>query len=420
MKSSEKPSPAVEESAAENPAADRAAATPENLARQPWRIVAGREIAVTLRSKAFIFTNVLIICIMIGAYFFSAAQIDSSNKATISTTAAGTPIVSLAKDLATASGSDIKLDLVSSTGDAAAVKASIKDGKADIGLVQTNKGWQLISKDEKYRSAAELLSRATTQAVITENANQDGVDLAKLQRNTTVPYVLLETDDGKTAVKTGSTLAYGALFYLLSLLFGMTMASSVIAEKQSRLVEIIASSIPIRQLLLGKVAGNMLLALGQLIVFGAIGFGVIAATGHTDVLPQIGLSTGVFFAFFLCGFALLAMLFAVSGALGSRVEDLQSTTTPVTLAVIFLVILPTTITSGIWQIVMSYAPITSVVAMPSRVAGAEAAWWEVLLSLGITLASAYLVLRIASRLYARSALHSGEPLNLKKAFQLSE
>ena len=54
----------------------------------------------------------------------------------------------------------------------------------------------------------------------------------------------------------GMAFALAFLFYMSSLVFGMTLAGSVVEEKQSRIVEIIATKIPVRQLLAGKVLGN--------------------------------------------------------------------------------------------------------------------------------------------------------------------
>ncbi len=48
-----------------------------------------------------------------------------------------------------------------------------------------------------------------------------------------------------------------------ALTFGLIIVQSVVEEKQSRVVEILAAAVPIRVLLTGKVPGNAALALTQ-------------------------------------------------------------------------------------------------------------------------------------------------------------
>ena len=116
---------------------------------------------------------------------------------------------------------------------------------------------------------------------------------------------------------------------MASLMFGMTLANSVVEEKQSRIVEIIATAIPVRQLLAGKVLGNTVLAVGQMALYVGVGLVGLAFTDYRGAGPAVvRRSVGWFLVFFLAGFVALACLWAVAGALASRTEDLQSTTTP--------------------------------------------------------------------------------------------
>lgn len=80
---------------------------------------------------------------------------------------------------------------------------------------------------------------------------------------------------------------FAFLFYLSSILFGMSIAQSVVEEKQNRIVEILASAIPVRQLLIGKVAGNTVLAFAQLTLFVVAGLIGLAATGRAGQVGQI-------------------------------------------------------------------------------------------------------------------------------------
>ena len=66
-----------------------------------------------------------------------------------------------------------------------------------------------------------------------------------------------------------ATFAFAILFMFSAMTFGMQIAQSVVTEKESRIVEILAEAVPIRQLLIGKVVGNSLLALSQVVLIVA-------------------------------------------------------------------------------------------------------------------------------------------------------
>ena len=57
-------------------------------------------------------------------------------------------------------------------------------------------------------------------------------------------------------------IGFGVVFLLAASLFGGTIAQSVVEEKQTRVVELLISAIPVRALLAGKVIGNTVLAMG--------------------------------------------------------------------------------------------------------------------------------------------------------------
>ena len=83
-------------------------------------------------------------------------------------------------------------------------------------------------------------------------------------------------------------IVLGTLFYMVCLMFGMAIAQSVVEEKQSRIVEIIASAIPLRLLLTGKVLGNTVLAFGQMVLFvvaGLIGLRIVPYKQFMSLIP---------------------------------------------------------------------------------------------------------------------------------------
>ncbi len=122
-----------------------------------------------------------------------------------------------------------------------------------------------------------------------------------------------------------------------------------------------------------------------------------------------------FVVFFAVGFVLLAAMFAASAALVSRLEDVGTVTTPVTLLVMvpyFLVIFFNN--NALVLTIMSYVPFSAPVGMPIRLFTGEAAWWEPLVSLAIVILTTAVVVLIGARVYENSLLHIGARVSLRR------
>ena len=210
--------------------------------------------------------------------------------------------------------------------------------------------------------------------------------------------------------------AISFLFYISSLVFGYTLANSVVEEKQSRIVEIIATKIPVRALLAGKVLGNTVLAVGQMAMYVGVGLIGLSFTKYSQYLPGLSGPMVWFIVFFLVGFVLLACLWAVAGALASRLEDIQSTGSPLTFLVL-AVFFGAALLSGTPMTVMSFVPPFSAVLMPTRLLEGSAAWWEATIALALLVAAAGLVVLVAERLYRRALLQTQGRVSITAAWK---
>ncbi|MFE7722140.1 ABC transporter permease [Nocardia rhizosphaerihabitans] len=259
--------------------------------------------------------------------------------------------------------------------DRTAVEQLVRDDAVEVGLVRADPtGWQLIGKTSENDDATTYITAAAQQIALQRNAAEAGLSLEELGRGAAVNYELLEKGAVDPGLSKIVAFVFAFLFYLASVLFGMSIAQSVVEEKQNRIVEILASAMPLRQLLIGKVAGNTVLAFAQLALFVGAGLAGLAATGKGAQLGQIAGAAGWSIVFFLVGFLALASLWAVAGSLATRSEDLQSTATPLSM-LIMIVLFAGIFLDGTGRVIASYIPITSIVAMPSRLAEGTAAWW---------------------------------------------
>jgi ABC-2 type transport system permease protein len=222
------------------------------------------------------------------------------------------------------------------------------------------------------------------------------------------------------AVGQGERQVVIMVFALLFLLFGVggaAIAQSTVTEKQTRIVEILVATIPVRALLAGKIIGHALLTLGQVVVIAIAAPIALSIGGQGALLSVMAPALGWFVPFLCLGFVLLAAMWAVTGSLVSRQEDLGSTMGVVMMLVMgpyFAVMFFSDNTTV--MTVLSYVPFSAAIAMPVRLFAGEAQVWEPIASLGLLAVSVVLIVLLASRLYSGSLLQTGGKVRLTKAW----
>jgi len=348
-------------------------------------LVTEREIGSKLRSKAFIISSaILFIAALAGVIWAGFTAADAS----------GTP-VAVTQDAASYVAETPGLD-PTTVADRAAAEELVTSGDVEAAIV--------ADPDSPVGFAVIAESSAPTQLLL------------RLAQLPTVE--LLSPDATNAALGYIAAIGFGVVFLLAASLFGGTIAQSVVEEKQTRVVELLISAIPVRVLLTGKVLGNTVLAMAQILILAAIAVIGLTVTGQTMLLQGLGAPIAWFALFFLFGFILLAALFAAAASMVSRQEDIGSTTTPLTMLIMapyFLVIFfnDNPLVLG----VMSYVPFSAPVGMPMRLFLAEAQWWEPLLSLVILVATCVAAILVGARIYENSLLRMGRRVRLAEALR---
>ncbi|MFD9550735.1 ABC transporter permease [Nocardia salmonicida] len=385
-----------------------------------WRIVAAREIAVKLRDRNFVISTVVTLVVIVASLVLTGYLSSRPDKIDVAITGSDTSVVlETANTLASNAGTDVSF-IARPVADQAAVEQLVREDEADVGLVPADpSGWQLIGKTAEDDNATTYITAAAQQIALQRNAAVAGVSLDELARGATVTYDLLEKGSIDPGLAKIVSFVFAFLFYLASVLFGMSIAQSVVEEKQNRIVEILASAMPLRQLLIGKVVGNAALAFAQLALFVGAGLVGLAATGKGAQLGQVAGAAGWFIVFFLVGFLALASLWAVAGALATRSEDLQSTSTPLGL-LIMIVLFAGIFLTGTARVIGSYIPIMSIVAMPARLADGTAAWWEPFIALALMAVATYAIVVVAEKIYRRSLMQTQARLTMRQALALED
>lgn len=380
-----------------------------------WMIVARREIISKLTDRAFVLGTLGLIGILAAALGVQAFMANRATEyAVVTSSSAAQQMAGQVKKVTEAADDKATVTLSTAADDAAAA-AAVKDDKATAWLHQSDEGWILTGRDEVPSELTNPATDAIRDVTLSANAASAGTTIDDLARGSALTTDVLEGDAQRALVAKAVGFALAMLFYLSSFTFGLALANSVVEEKASRIVEIITTKISVRQLLAGKVMGNLALAFGQMALFVGVGLVGLSFTEYDRFLPVVSGAVGWFVVFFVVGFGLIACLWAVSGALASRTEDVQSTSTPLTvltMAMFFSALL----VDGTAKTVLSFVPPFSSIIMPMRVLEGNAPWWQALVALGILLLTAALIVRAAARLYQRSLLQTQGRLSIKQAW----
>jgi ABC-2 type transport system permease protein len=212
------------------------------------------------------------------------------------------------------------------------------------------------------------------------------------------------------------SFVFSMLFFFVVFQFGYAIAQGVVQEKESRIVELLVSAIPVRTLLFGKVLGNGGLALAQLVLLAVVAVVGTAVTGDRELTSLLLRNAGWFLTFFMLGFLMLSCLWAAAGAFASRNEDLQATTTPLSLLVMLPLFAAVYTPDGPLRTAMSYFPITSPLVMPSRLLAGDATGWQAAVSALLLLVTAGLAVLLGERLYRSSLLRTSGRTTLRQAW----
>jgi len=390
---------------------------PAGAVQRPWLVVAVREVMVKLHDRNFLISTLVTVAMIAAGIGISAYFGNRTTEHTVAVVdQTGSQIAAAAHDIVAAGDSGDSVE-VTEYADEAAAREAVAGDDVDVALLDTGDGWIVIGRTSIPESLEPALTQAVAATVLESNAQAAGTTTAQLTAGSTVTTELLEGDADKATMQRVVGFVFAFLFYMAAIVFGMAIAQSVLEEKQNRVVEILATAIPIRQLLYGKVVGNSVLALGQIALYAVVG---LIGLNLTDAVGEIGWilsASGWFIVFFIVGFTALAAVFAVLGSLASRTEDLQSNTGPV-MMLIMVATFAGIFATGTLLTVASYVPVVSSVAMPVRMLSEDVAIWEPLLSLALTAAAAYLLVRLGERVYQRAVLQGGTALSWRQALKL--
>ena len=217
-------------------------------------------------------------------------------------------------------------------------------------------------------------------------------------------------------------LVYGfGLTMMLGIFWGGGyLMQSVVQEKESRIVEIILSSVAPTPLLLGKTMAMGLLALlqtgvlvGTFVFLGSQAGDVFESLGDIEVAPDVLV---LMMLYFLLGFLFFGGLMAAVGALSTTMRESQNlvplVTLPATIPFFLLVYFAEEPHSTV-AVALSIVPVTAPLSMIMRLAVTDVPAGELILSLGVLVLSVVFVIWLAGRLFRVNILLMGNMPKLR-------
>ena len=328
-------------------------------------------------------------------------------------------------------GYDVKIDKTITTEE---LKKKVENEELDSAIV--------LSENEnglKFEYLVNGMSLGTTVPTEVINAIQltyQNMQLIKLG----IPedqLPTLNTESNIEVVSLSSNESSGNIFIMMILsivlfyaiyFYAYQVSTAITVEKTSRIIETLVTSTSPRIIVLGKTIGIGIVGIIQTLVLILVAVICAKTTLPAEMLNSILEMThlspaiiAIIAIYYLLGYSLYALLYALTGSTVSKPEEVQSANGPVAiLAVIgfylsyFTMMNPTSSLNEIAALV----PISSPFCMPFRAMMGLSSTNEIILSVVILVITILLVAHISIRIYSNAILNYGEKISFKKLVRM--
>ncbi|KQT99896.1 MULTISPECIES: ABC transporter permease [Sanguibacter] len=391
----------------------------------PWsavRLVASREIKQRAGSKAFLWTTVVLVVLIVGGAFLAQTLRGGESTLAVGVTQETAALAESVTETASGFGTTAEVTTVTEEEG----RTQVLDGDLDAVVLSAEGGTvKVITKSTLDTDLSSVLTVIAQQTVLAEQVTSLGGDPSDVSRAVAQASVDVEAIEPPREIDPSQIIsAYlvGILMFISLQLCGAMIAQGVVEEKSSRVVELLLATVRPWQLMAGKVLGIGVIGLGQVVVLVAAAAGSAAGFGLLDGMDlNLGATVLWTIAWFLIGFTMYALLFAAAAALVSRQEDVGTVTTPILMLMMIPYIVSVSVAPFapdspvvVW---LSYLPFTSPLIMPTRVAVGGVEMWQVAVVMAVNIALVPLLVWLAGRIYSNAVLRSGARIKLKDALR---
>ena len=237
----------------------------------------------------------------------------------------------------------------------------------------------------------------------------------------------LETVNKNGAASVIYTFVLIYALYMAITFYGSHVMNSVVTEKTSRAMEVLATSVKPNALLFGKIISTSLAGLIQIaaIIIEAFICVKISSANNPDfsvnqIISNIPTQILVYMLiFFLLGFLIYSFLYGAFASTVSKIDELSSAIMPVQIIIVFTFIATmSAINSGNadtpFNVFLSYFPFTAPMMMFTRAIISNVSTLEIILSILVLIVSTYFIGWLSARIYRVGILMYGEKTNLFK------
>ena len=237
----------------------------------------------------------------------------------------------------------------------------------------------------------------------------------------------LETVNKNGAASVIYTFVLIYALYMAITFYGSHVMNSVVTEKTSRAMEVLATSVKPNALLFGKIISTSLAGLIQIaaiIIEAFICVKISSANNPSFPVNQIisNIPTQILvymLIFFLLGFLIYSFLYGAFASTVSKIDELSSAIMPVQIIIVFTFIATmSAINSGNadtpFNVFLSYFPFTAPMMMFTRAIISNVSTLEIILSILVLIVSAYFIGWLSARIYRVGILMYGEKPNFIK------
>ena len=296
----------------------------------------------------------------------------------------------------------------------------------ELGLILNSEtNFELILKDQSLDSyETQMIITVLKENKINSNLIKFGIDPDEVALANQIEIDYQTTVLGKNSME-GYFIGFGIVLivYIMIILYGQTVATSVAREKDSRTMELLITSTKPKTLILGKVLANSLfgfLQIALVIVCIVIGI-IINKSNYSDTMlifiqGSMNFETAlVYIVFSTLGYSMYLFLYGALGSLVSKVEDVGNAVAPIQfvfIAAYFLATLSMSMPNSSLSIISSYIPFTSLFTMPIRNMLTTISLLEILISLGLMMMTTYIIIVLSVYIYRMGTLNYGNKMKL--------
>jgi len=315
------------------------------------------------------------------------------------------------------------------------VEFESQDDARDAILADEIKGYFLIEKDflksgemkyfrEDFNPLTAMETTGIIDAVVRYNLLEGDLDqLETLSQPIRVNRVDLAPDveERDNSHPLAFYLPYGIsmLFYVVIMTSASLMLGSITKEKENRVMEILMSSIKPVELFTGKILGLGLIGLLQMVLWMGSGMLLLKLGGTTlNIPPNLQLPPQILIwgiVFFILGYLLYATIMAGIGVLVPNLKEASQATYVVIIPFLIPLMLVGAIIdkpNGLLSTVLSLIPLTAPNTIMTRMAATSVPLWQLLVAIGLLIASILLLLRSVAGMFRAQTLLTGSKFSL--------